>query len=100
MSLSRVDILQELRLRNWARAHYVPLHERKETWHPIVLDEMRNRDRELAETADRPRAGTRYVPLAPIERPIIHEAHDPIPDPKMLKRATRAEIRRVAEFLR
>ena len=32
---------EELRLRRWAREHYVPAHERKEkTWHPVVLDEM------------------------------------------------------------
>lgn len=43
-----VDFVRELRLRQWARQHYVPLEARKATWHPVVLDEMVLRDRELA----------------------------------------------------
>ncbi len=100
MTDSRFDVLRELRLRSWARAHYVPRHERKATWHPIVLDEMSCRDREMEELAEVHTAGSRYVPLAPIERPIIHEAHLGVPDPKLLQRASRSESRRAAETRR
>jgi hypothetical protein len=44
----RIDFVRELRLRQWARQNFVPGEQRKSTWHPVVLDEMRNRDRELA----------------------------------------------------
>jgi hypothetical protein len=100
MTDSRIDVLRELRLRSWARAHYVPLHERKPTWHPIVLDEMRNRDREMQACIDPNRTGSRYVPLMPTELPIIHAAHEGIPQPKLLKRSCRSELRRFADFLR
>jgi hypothetical protein len=100
MSDSRIDILRELRLRLWARLHYVPRRERKETWHPIVLDEMRVRDREIEEQAAGRATGSRYVPLAPSDRPILHEAHEGVPDPKLVKRSIRSELRRAAEFLR
>lgn len=45
---SEIDLVRELRLRQWARQHFVPQEQRKVTWHPVVLDEMQNRDRELA----------------------------------------------------
>ena len=45
---SKIDIVRELRLRQWARQNFVPTGQRKGTWHPVVLDEMRIRDRELA----------------------------------------------------
>ena len=70
-----MDILSELRLRRWARENYVPAAERASFWDPIVLDEMRTRDEELAaasaefvpnavEAFDDP--GSKIVPLAPI----------------------------------
>jgi len=43
---STMDFVRELRLRQWARQHFVPSESRKSTWHPIVLDEMRRRDHE------------------------------------------------------
>lgn len=100
MSDSRIDVLREIRLRHWARTHYVPLHERKETWHPIVLDEMRCRDRELEELADFQMAGSRYVPLAPTDTHIVHAAHEAVPDPKLLQRANRSESRRASKARR
>lgn len=36
-----MDVVDELRLRRWARQHHVASEERDATWHPIVLDEMR-----------------------------------------------------------
>jgi len=44
-----VDLIEELRLRRWARENYVPAHEREPGWHPIILEEMRRKDREVGE---------------------------------------------------
>ncbi|MFG0333345.1 MAG: hypothetical protein ACF8TS_08295 [Maioricimonas sp. JB049] len=41
-----VDPIEEMRLRTWARQNYAPVDERDGGWHPIVLDEMRRKDRE------------------------------------------------------
>lgn len=41
------DLVRELRLRKWAREHFVAEELRKPCWHPIVLEEMKLRDREL-----------------------------------------------------
>ena len=59
-----MNILDELRLRRWARENYVPAAERPADWDPIVLDEMLARDGELAANAASPVAG--LVPLEPI----------------------------------
>ncbi|MCA8991545.1 MAG: hypothetical protein KDA88_06180 [Planctomycetaceae bacterium] len=42
-----VDAVEEIRLRTWARKHYVPGDERLNL-HPVILDEMRRRDAELS----------------------------------------------------
>ncbi len=65
MEISRLDLGSELRLRRWARLNYVSPDRRPGTWHPVVLDEMRCRDAELAERAESSPPGARYVPLAP-----------------------------------
>lgn len=44
---SAIDLVRELRLRQWARQHFVSPQSRKASWHPVVLDEMSRRDREL-----------------------------------------------------
>jgi len=41
-----LDFVEEIRLRTWARHHYAPQNERNRSWHPVVLDEMRRKDRE------------------------------------------------------
>ena len=48
---SSTDLVRELRLRQWARVHFVAMESRQATWHPIVLDEMLRRDREIANEA-------------------------------------------------
>ena len=48
-ALLDVDFIEELRLRRWAREHYVPVDERDTTWHPIILEEMRRKDGEVSE---------------------------------------------------
>lgn len=47
-----VDFIEELRLRRWAREHYVPRDRREASWHPVILDEMTRKDveREEAQT--------------------------------------------------
>ena len=41
-----VDPIEEMRMRTWARRHYIPAEQRDGNWHPIVLDEMFRKDRE------------------------------------------------------
>jgi len=48
-----VDFVEEIRLRTWARHNYAPQNERNRTWHPVILDEMRRKDREQNETYHR-----------------------------------------------
>jgi len=44
---SEVDAIEEIRLRTWARKNYAPAHQRNDTLHPIILDEMKRKDEEL-----------------------------------------------------
>lgn len=39
-----VDLIQELRLRRWARLNFVDRQQRDAGWHPVVLDEMTTMD--------------------------------------------------------
>jgi hypothetical protein len=41
-----MDLIEELRLRRWAREHYVPTEERDMSWHPVVHEEMSKKDNE------------------------------------------------------
>ena len=70
----QVDFLKELRLRRWARENYVPTNQRKVNWHPLVLDEMRLRDFEIAQREEL-HPGLRFVPLEPLPIKAIHPAH-------------------------
>lgn len=45
-----VDLIEEMRLRTWARKNYLPSKDRDESWHPIVLDEMNRIDQENRQT--------------------------------------------------
>jgi hypothetical protein len=44
--LADLDLIEELRLRRWARENFVPVEQRLPNWHPIILDEMGRKDRE------------------------------------------------------
>jgi hypothetical protein len=46
---AEVDFIEELKMRRWAREHYVPRDRRESTWHPVVLDEMGRKDLEQSE---------------------------------------------------
>ena len=41
-----LDLIEELRLRRWARENYVPPENRQRTWHPVVHEEMNKKDTE------------------------------------------------------
>ena len=41
---AEVDLIEELRLRRWARENYVPPTHRDAAWHPVVHDEMGRKD--------------------------------------------------------
>jgi hypothetical protein len=44
-----LDFIEELRLRRWAREHYVPAEDRESSWHPVIHDEMNKKDLEAEE---------------------------------------------------
>jgi len=44
-----LDFIEELRLRRWARENYVPRDRREQSWHPVILDEMSQKDVDMAE---------------------------------------------------
>lgn len=44
--MAELDLIEELRLRRWAREHYVPRSQRQLSWHPVVHDEMDKKDLE------------------------------------------------------
>jgi hypothetical protein len=52
--LPDLDVIEELRLRRWARENYVPGPNRQRNWHPVVHEEMEKKDHEGYE-ADVPR---------------------------------------------
>jgi hypothetical protein len=45
-SSSQIDLIEELRLRRWARENYVAPEQRNQAWHPVVLEEMSRKDLE------------------------------------------------------
>lgn len=69
------DLVEEFVLRRWAREHYVPAEAREAAWHPVILDEMKLKDRETAETSEYALTGRRIVPLVPESDWILHGPH-------------------------
>jgi hypothetical protein len=47
---TEIDFIEELKLRRWAREHYVPQPSRDRAWHPVIHDEMGRKDRDLRMT--------------------------------------------------
>jgi hypothetical protein len=45
--MTELDMIEELRLRRWARENYSPPEQRQSTWHPVVHEEMTKKDLEL-----------------------------------------------------
>jgi hypothetical protein len=59
------DPVEELRLRRWARENYVAVEFRDQTWHAVVLDEMRRKDQEEVAVQSYAEVARRIVPLVP-----------------------------------
>lgn len=87
-----VDPIKELRLRRWARQNYVPPAERANSWHPIVLEEMRLKDAEMPVTAEPNLFVSAFVPLAPEPIHVLHEAHDEVPAPNMIRQTDSVRV--------
>ncbi len=82
---SQINVIRELRLRRWARNHYVPAEERLSTWNPVVLEEMMVRDREIqSQLENAPPLVSQFVPLSPEPVNILHPAHENQNEPKLL----------------
>lgn len=47
VSFEAVDLIEELRLRRWARENYVSAESRDAGWHDVVHDEMTRKDLEM-----------------------------------------------------
>ena len=83
-----MDLVEELRLRRWAREHYVSPSQRDTDWHSVVHEEMARKEQDLlAERVDP--IGSRYVPL-PVESPSLHASHELSP-PRFLASPQHAE---------
>lgn len=80
------DLVEEFVLRRWAREHFVPAEARDADWHPVVLEEMAHKDRELAESAAYALSGRRVVPLVPENDWILHGPHAEPPQTAVLLR--------------
>ena len=79
-----LDFVAELKLRQWARRNYVtPELRHDDDWHPIVLEEMRRRDGELAsiEPLQTIVTSTGIVPLEPSRHDRIDAAHETLRAP-------------------
>ena len=57
-----LDLVEELRLRRWARENYAPLERRCVDWHPVILEEMDRRDAEVARLVSPPIVAPRFYP--------------------------------------
>jgi len=55
-----LDLVEELRLRRWARENYAPVDERSVDLHPVILEEMDRRDAEVALLACPPIVAPRF----------------------------------------
>ncbi len=44
---TELDLIEELKLRRWARENYQPPEQRRPDWHPVVHEEMRKKDTEV-----------------------------------------------------
>lgn len=57
-----LDIVEELRLRRWARENYTVSEDRYVGWHPVVLEEMERRDAEVARLVAPPIIAPKFSP--------------------------------------
>ncbi len=71
-----VDLIEELRLRCWARKHYVTAEARQAVWHPIIHEEMQQIDFEQLVPAKSESAAVHL--LRETAPPQLHPAHEPV----------------------
>lgn len=57
------DLIEEFRLRRWARLNFVPAAERSDDLHPVILHEMSLCDLERQRRQEAADLGTAIVPL-------------------------------------
>ncbi len=93
-----LDFIEELVFRCWARRNYLPLELREPDWHPIVLEEMALRDRELEEEQEQRADDLQtqavswdFVPLAPTVMHYVHPGHGEIREPHYLSAGNAAD---------
>jgi len=86
LTIRTTDLVEEFVLRRWAREHHVPDNLRDRAWHPVVLDEMNQKDRELADAARFASSGQRIVPLVPEADHALHGPHVEFPRAAVLLR--------------
>ncbi len=60
--MAGLDLVEELRLRRYARENYVPLSGRRSDWHPVILEEMERRDAEVARLTGPEIVAPRFYP--------------------------------------
>jgi len=58
----QIDLIDEFRLRRWARENYVPVESRDEAWHEVVLNEMSSIDLESRSVRWHESAEQRTIP--------------------------------------
>jgi len=46
---AELDMIEELRLRRWAREHYAARGQRLSSWHPVIHEEMAKKDLEAGD---------------------------------------------------
>lgn len=88
-----LEFVVELRLRQWGRRNYVPAAMRIDSdWHPVVLDEMQQKDAELlGEAPLRIIIGSAgIIPLEPSrhERIRIDQPHAAVAGPRFPRRSS------------
>jgi hypothetical protein len=85
----RIDFIEELMYRCWARRNYLPSELREQDWHPVILDEMSQRDGELREEMQQEQQwnqslASAFVPLVPTVTHYVHPAQSEIREPHFL----------------
>lgn len=83
-----IELIAELRLRQWARRNYVSAAERCDSdWHSVVVNEMRRIDRDLSlvEIPQTVVTSTGVAPLEPSQHQAIRidEPHAAVPAPNI-----------------
>lgn len=95
--IDTMDMVQEMRLRRWARENFVSADDRSESWHQIVLDEMARIDSESTVHSEQSgllfgaESMTLGHQIAPAEDPALntHEGHA-VPTPQYPSAPTRS----------